>query len=101
MKNLSIRRQVVACALIAVALWLAAEPAMAQQSIIAPVGEQFYSWIDIFETDLFPVAVTGGLLIAVALCAFVSIKIGLFGIAGVVAAALLWGAREAIINLGA
>ena len=95
-----IRRQAIACALIAAALWLAADPAIAQESIIAPVGEQFFSWIDVFETDLYPVAVTGGLLIAVAVCVFVSLKFGFFAVCGVVAAALLWGAREAIIGLG-
>lgn len=96
----SIRRRAAACALLAVALWLAADPAMAQESIIAPVGEQFYSWISVFETDLYPVAVTAGLLIGIALCAFVSLKIGIFAVCGVVAAALLWGARDAIVNLG-
>lgn len=96
-----IKHQVIACALLAAALWIAADPAMAQESIIAPIGEQFYSWISVFETDLYPVAVTAGLLIGVALACFVSLKIGIFAICGVVAAALLWGAREAIVNLGA
>jgi hypothetical protein len=96
----SIKSQAVACALLAVALWLAADPAVAQESILAPVGEQFFSWIDTFEADLFPAAVTGGLLLAVAVAVFMSIKVGIVAVAGVVAAAILWGQREAIIAFG-
>jgi hypothetical protein len=95
----STKNRVIACALLALALWSAAEPAAAQ-SIIEPVGEQFNSWIDTFEADLFPVTVTGGLLLAVALGVFMSIKIGIFAVVGVVACAVLWGTREAIIALG-
>lgn len=96
----SLSRHVTACSLLAVALWLAADPALAQESVIAPIGEQFNSWIQVFEVDIYPVLVSVGLIIGVAICCFVSLKFGAFAIVGVIVGALIWGARETITNLG-
>lgn len=97
-----IKRQVVKAGLLAVALWLVAmQPTLAQDSIIAPVGDQFFSWIDTFNTDFYPVLVSAGILVAVFLGAVVSIKLGIFAFVGVVAAAIAWGLRIGVIALGA
>ena len=96
------RSKTVQYAAVAVCLWLAAiDPALAQESIIAPIGEQFNSWTDTFQGDFFPFLVTLGILIAIGLGSVVSIKIGAFAFAGVVAAAVAWGTRTGVIGLGA
>lgn len=96
------RPEVAKYAVIAVCLWLAAmEPALAQESIIAPIGEQFYSWTDTFQGDFYPFLVTLGILVAIGLGCLVSVKIGAFAFAGVVAAAVAWGTRTGVIGLGA
>lgn len=93
--------EVAKAGLIAVCLWLAAtDPSFAQSSIIAPIGEEFYSWISTFEVDLFPFLVTLGILVAIGLGCLVSIKIGAFAFAAVVASAAAWGTREGVVALG-
>ncbi len=100
--NRHIRRDMLKYGLIAAALWFVAtsDTAMAQESVIAPIGEQFNSWIDTFDSLIFPAVVAGGLLLCVALGMLVSAKIGILGFCAVVAGAIAWNLHETITTLG-